>query len=310
LLRNPDGSNPRQLTDELAPVAGFDVTGDGSRIAWTAGGVVKLMRIDGTGEDTLTTGGMFEYAPRFTPDGRSILVGRRDAAGVDAGYWIVPLGDGEARQVLVGEAPPLGSSSLGGDGVSSGEGGPVWAGRAAFDTAGRHIAVTTATGNVWLVDLAPSTAADATEDTGVLALDAPVWSPNTNRFFVVGHRTGEPRDALWSITTSGIATRVTDADGSVAVASDGSIAFLVRDSLGTTHMAVGRSTAPDAAHALTNDANLRDRWPAFSPDGKAVLFARVPVASDDVSAGIWTVDVSSGRLSALTTTGAFPRWLP
>jgi hypothetical protein len=29
-----------------------------------------------------------------------------------------------------------------------------------------------------------------------------------------------------------------------------------------------------------------------------------------VSAGIWTVDVSSGRLSALTTTGAFPRWLP
>jgi hypothetical protein len=309
-LMNPDGSNPRQLTDELAPVAAFDVTGDGLRIAWTAGGVVKLTRIDGTGQDRLTPNGTFEYAPKFAPDGRSILVGRRDAAGIDLGYWLVPLGDGEARQVLAREAPPLGSASLGGDGVSTGEGGPVWAARAAFDTAGRRIAVTTGSGNVWLVDLAASSVAEGSEDTGILALDAPVWSPTTNRFLVVGRRTGEPRDGLWSITIGGVVTRLTDADGSVAVGSDGSIAFLVRDTLGTTHVAVGRSTAPDVAHTLTNDVNLRDRWPAFSPDGKTVLFARVPVASDDVSAGIWTVEISSGQLSALTTTGAFPRWLP
>jgi tricorn protease-like protein len=107
-----------------------------------------------------------------------------------------------------------------------------------------------------------------------------------------------------------VTTRLTDADGSVAMAADGSIAFLVRDSLAATHVAVGRYSAPEAAHTVTNDVNLRDRWPAFSPDGQTVLFARVPVADDDVSAGIWTVEIGSGRLSALTTTGAFPRWLP
>ena len=309
-LMNPDGSNPRQLTDELAPVSGFDVTGDGSRIAWSAGGAVSVMRIDGTGLDTLTAAGTFEYSPKFAPDGRSILVGRRDAAGVDLGYWLVPLGGGEARQVLTREAPPLGSSSLGGDGVAAGEGGPVWAARAAFDSSARRLAVTTASGNVWLVDLTAPGVADGTDDTAILALDGPVWSQTANRFFVVGRRTGEPRDGLWSISLSGVATRLTDADGSVAAASDGSIAFLVRDSLGTTHVAVGRFNAPDAAHSLTNDVNLRDRWPAFSPDGKSVLFGRVPTASADVSAGIWTVEIDSGRLSALTTTGAFPRWLP
>jgi hypothetical protein len=218
--------------------------------------------------------------------------------------------DGEPRQVLPREAPPLGSSALGGDGVSTGEGGPVWAGRAAFDTAGRRIAVTTGSGNVWLVDLAASSIAEGSEDTRLLALDGPIWSSTTNRFLVVGRQEGETRDGLWSISAGGLVTRLTDADGSVATGSDGSIAFLVRDTLGTTHVAVGRSTAPDAAHTLTNDANLRDRWPAFSPDGKTVLFGRVPSASDDVSAGIWTVEIGSGQLSALTTTGAFPRWLP
>ena len=41
-LMNPDGSSPRQLTAELAPVAGFDVTADGAQVAWSAGGQVKV----------------------------------------------------------------------------------------------------------------------------------------------------------------------------------------------------------------------------------------------------------------------------
>jgi hypothetical protein len=309
-LMNPDGSNPRQLTDELAPVAGFDVTGDGSRVVWSAGGAVKVMRIDGTGLDTLTAAGTLEYAPKFAPDGRSILVGRRDADGTDLGYWLVPLGGGDPRQVLGAEAPPIGSSLLGGDGVSTGEGAPVWAPRAAFDPGARRLAVTTGSGSVWFIDLVTPSSAQAADDTGLVALDGPVWSQTANRFFVVGHKPTEPNDGLWSISLGGVTTRLTDADGSVAMAADGSIAFLVRDSLAATHVAVGRYSAPEAAHTVTNDVNLRDRWPAFSPDGQTVLFARVPVADDDVSAGIWTVEIGSGRLSALTTTGAFPRWLP
>jgi len=309
-LMNPDGSNPRQLTDELAPVAGFDATGDGSRIAWSAGGVVRIMQIDGTGQQTVTQAGNREYAPRFTPDGRELLVGRRDAGGTDLGYWLISLGGGEARQVLPREAPPLGSSELGGDGVSTGEGAPVWAPRAAFDSAGRRLVLTTGSGNVWLIDLAAATETQAAEDTGLIALDGPVWAPSANRFLVVGRKPADGRDGLWSVSPTGAVVRLTDADGSVASASDGSIAFLIRDVLATTHVAVGRYNAPASAHTITNDVNLRDRWPAFSPDGKTVLFARVPQADDELSAGIWTVEIASGRLSALTTTGAFPRWFP
>ncbi len=37
-LMNPDGTNPRQVTWELSPVSGFDVSGDGSAIAYGTGG--------------------------------------------------------------------------------------------------------------------------------------------------------------------------------------------------------------------------------------------------------------------------------
>jgi hypothetical protein len=48
----------------------------------------------------------------------------------------------------------------------------------------------------------------------------------------------------------------------------------------------------------------------FSPDGTVILFGRVAASNADVSAGIWTVDVATGTLSALATDGAYPRWLP
>jgi hypothetical protein len=309
-LMNPDGSNPRQLTDELAPVAGFDVAGDGARIAWSAGGQIHLMQIDGGGEQTLTTGGQFEYAPFFTADGKSLIVGRRDATGADQGYWLVPLGGGDERQILPTGAPPLGSSDLAGDGVSTGEGSPVWAPRAAFDAVGRRVMLTTGSGDVWLVDLDAASPATGATDTGLVASDAPVWAPTSGRFFVVGRHASDGADALWSISLEGSTIKRADADGSVAVAADGSIAVLIRDTSAATHIAVGRIAGLPTIRSLTSAIDLWDRWPAFAPDGKTVLFARVPAANRDVSAGIWTADVSSGRVTALTTDGAFPRWLP
>jgi hypothetical protein len=199
-LMNPDGSNPRQLTDELVPVAGFDFSGDGSRVAWSAGGQIHLMQIDGGGEQTLTANGQFEYAPAFMPDGRSLIVGRRDAAGADLGYWLRPLGGGDERQILPTGAPPLGSTDLLGDGVSTGEGLPVWASRAAFDAVGRRVLLTSGSGEVWLIDLNPTTPADAAIDTGLVAADGPVWSPSSDRFFIVGRRAADSADSVWTVT--------------------------------------------------------------------------------------------------------------
>jgi hypothetical protein len=84
-LMNPDGSNPRQLTTGLAPVAGYDVTADGSRLAWSSGGMVQTMKIDGTEARAITAPQTFEYAPRFAPGGGSILVARRGGDGAYLG---------------------------------------------------------------------------------------------------------------------------------------------------------------------------------------------------------------------------------
>ena len=56
-LMNPDGSNQREVTSELVPVSGYDISGDGTTIAYAAGGVVKKMSIGGDTRYTLTAGG-------------------------------------------------------------------------------------------------------------------------------------------------------------------------------------------------------------------------------------------------------------
>ena len=45
---NPDGTNPREVTSELVPVSGYDISGDGTTIAYGAGGVVKKMSLSAT----------------------------------------------------------------------------------------------------------------------------------------------------------------------------------------------------------------------------------------------------------------------
>jgi Tol biopolymer transport system component len=76
-----------------------------------------------------------------------------------------------------------------------------------------------------------------------------------------------------------------------------------------THVAVARLDSGIAPRALTTATDLDDRWPSFSPDGRSVLFGRVRRDTTS-SAGIWVVDVITGEASALSTDGAYPRWLP
>lgn len=310
-LMNTDGSNPRQLTTELVPVAAFDVSADGDRIAWSAGGTVRTMRMDGGDVQTITGSDAFEYAPRFSPDERSLLVGRRDGAGDDAGFWLVPVDAtaGGERQVLATGAPLLGSTLLGGEGIGATEGVLPWAAQVAFDSAGERLLIKTARGDVRLVDLAPEVPELAVVDPGLVALAGPVWSPAESRFVIAARRAAETADSIYAVSIDGTATRLVAGGGSVAVASDGLMAFVVPDASGTTRLAVARSTDSEP-RVLTPTGDLSDRSPAFAPDGRSVLFARVRGGETVISAGIWVIDQLTGRLSPLTTDGAYPRWLP
>lgn len=311
-LMNPDGSNPRQLTTELVPVAGFDVSGDGDRVAWSAGGAIRTMRMDGGDVETLTDGDAFEYAPKFSPDQRSLLVGRRDAAGVDLGYWLVPLDPtaGGERQVLAAGAPPLGSTQLEGDGIGTTERALPWAAQAAFDATGARLLITTGRGDVRLVDLDPDVPELAVIDTGLVATAGPVWSPADGRFVVAGRQGGQSADGIYAVGTDGTAARLLPGGGSVAVAPDGLLAFLVPDSSGGTRLAIARSSDVQPRALTPAGDPLSDRSPAFAPDGRSILFARVRGNETVVSAGIWVIDPVTSRLSPLTTDGGYPRWLP
>lgn len=311
-LMNPDGSNSRQLTTELVPVAGFDVSGDGDRVAWSAGGTIRTMRMDGGDVEALTSGGALEYAPRFSPDQLSLLVGRRDAAGADLGYWLVPLDPtaGGERQVLTAGAPPLGSTQLEGDGLAPTERALPWAAQAAFDGTGSKVLITTGRGDVRLVDLDPDVPELAVIDTGLVGTAGPVWSAADGRFIVAGRQGDQSADSIYAVGIDGAAARLVAGGGSVAVAPDGLLAFLVADSSGATRLAVARSSDVQSRRLTPAGDPLSDRSPAFAPDGRSVLFARVRGEETVVSAGIWVIDLATGRLSPLTTDGSYPRWLP
>ncbi len=180
-LMNPDGSNQREITSELVPVSGYDISGDGTTIAYAAGGVVKKMSIDGGSLTTLTSGGNFEYAPTMTPDGTGLIVGRRAPNGLDIGYWRYPLtGSGDAKQVSPDGAPVLGSVKLPNNGLTGQPGMSVWAPRAAMTSDGSTMLVVRGSdGDVEIVDL---TGANKPLKLSLIGDSRPVWVQSDGAF--------------------------------------------------------------------------------------------------------------------------------
>ncbi|TAJ98849.1 MAG: hypothetical protein EPO36_14090 [Chloroflexota bacterium] len=325
-LMNPDGTSPHQLTTELVPVSGFDATGDGSLVAYSAGGIVSLIGIDGEGVVRLTDDGLFEYAPVFTPDDGSLIVGRRDAADSDLGYWLVPLPDtpGEARQLVERGAPPVGSAALGGDGIGTTDGLPAWMPRSAIDPTGATALIVTASGEPILVNLSLDTAGTPPIAVELLADAAAAWSPRHGAFVVAAAPTRAGAvtagTSLWTIEASGAAAEIPGTGGAVGpvgVGPDGGIAVTVRGAAGR---AAGIGVLPFDSTALTRyDAanGFDDRWPAFSPDSATLLIGRTsfmrPEDADErppAANGIWALDRGSGIARQLSTDGVYARWLP
>lgn len=312
-LMNPDGSNPRQVTTELAPVTAYDVTPDGRSIVYAAAGAVRAMRLDSGVVTTLTAAGRFEYAPVLAPGGGDVLVGRRDAAGADLGYWLVPMPDasgGPERQVLPDGAPPLGSAAFGGDGRDLGPDVSAWAGRAAFDPGGTSLVVVDGQGRVVRAALDQTPLPPIVEVEAITSpIGAPVWADTvgslggSGTFLVSGDVAGG--SAVIRLDESG--TALFPAAGPVSVAGHGGIATLVAPSgahIGYT------SLATRAPEPLTRDADLLDRSPQFSPDGLTLLFGRVLASDPTRSAGIWLAGIDGRDLRQLSIDGSAARWLP
>jgi len=314
-VMNPDGTNQRQLTVELAPVSSFDTSADGARVVFASAGIVTITQIDGTGVERLTPpDGRLEYAPAFTPDDSGVVVARRDPAGGDLGYWLVPRPGtpGEEHQILGRGAPEPGSAALGGDGIGDTEGTPPWMPRIAFEATGERVLIVTAMGEVALVALGPGRSAPIFFVAIRLVADAaPVWAPSRGAFLVAGTAPGNPGRALFAVDLQGRVTRIAGTDGAVGAAGlrpSGGLAILVRLPDGSTRLRL--LSASGASRDLAAPVGRDDRWPAWSPDGKTLLIGRTLTAQPGSSDGIWLVDADTDAAEQLTRDGAFARWIP
>jgi hypothetical protein len=319
-LMNPDGTSPHQLTTELVPVSGFDATGDGSRVAFSAGGIVSVVGSDGEDLVRLTADGRFEYAPVFTPDDQRLIVGRRGQDGTDLGYWLVPVpgATGQERQLVDHGAPALGSAGLGGDGIGGTDGLPGWMPRSAVDPTGRFAIIVTGAGEVLTLDLGPDPLPGAAVTVPLVSDASAAWSPRHGAFILSAAPTGDGSaatggPALWVVATDGtphVLEGTEGAVGPIAVGPDGSIAMTIRDS---GNEAAGIGLLPSSSITLTRytpAAASDDRWPTFSPDGATLLVGRTFVDRPDDGDGIWALDLGTGTALQLSTDGAYARWLP
>ena len=308
-LMNPDGSNQRQVTAELVPVSGFDISGDGNTIAYGSGGVVKRMGIGGDNLQTLTAAGSFEYAPAFVPDGTALVVGRRDSRGADQGYWRIPLVSGaDQRQIAPDGAPGLGSVALGDEGLTGAVGEPAWAPRAAFSADGTSMLIVLGFQNaVELVDMA---GVRQPVKLSLAGNSRPVWDQIDDAFYVAATPDQGSSWSYWRVSVSGATIRIGPAAGDLTASVKGSMAFVVRSADGSTHLAFTASAANGTVGLLTNDPTWSEVSPSFSPDGSMIVFGRFSTTSPTASAGIWIIRPDGTELTNLAIDGAYPRWLP
>ena len=300
---NPDGTNPRQLTDELVPVTAYDVTADGRRVVYAAGGVVSTFRMGDATPTVLTPAGAFDYAPRLVPDGSAVLVGRRDrATGGGEGVWLLPIdSSAQPRQILATGAPPTGSAASGTGNGDSLTPGP-WTSVDAVSTDGSTALVRTGGGSIVEVDLATG----AASATGLHDPVGPIqWSDREQGFVVEAQDGLHTTPAAWVVPIGAPPRQLSGGGAWLAASSQGALLWLS----GTDPQHVTVQSGSGAPLALTTSAILSDREPSFSPAGDLVVFARVPT-SGGASAGIWEVRTDGRDLGQLSPDGTQPRWLP
>jgi len=306
-LMNPDGSNQRELTWELVPVSGYDISGDGTTLAYGAGGSVKTMSITGSALNTLTPSGSFEYAPTITQDGTGVIVGRRDTSGADKGYWRYPLVTGtDVRQVALDGAPGPGSAQLNPDGLTGAVGMTAWMPRAAYSSDGKKMLVVRGADDlVELVDIADPSKAIRLSIQGD---SRPVWSQADSAFYLAASMDRAATWSCWRVELDGSLTSCGAARSDVAGSGTG-LAVVVNGNDGAYHVSY-EVLGQASSRLLMTDPDYSEASPSFSPDGGQVVVARVAANSPLISAGIWKINVDGTGLTVLATDGSRPHWVP
>jgi hypothetical protein len=309
-LMNPDGSNQREVTAELVPVNGFDISGDGNSIAYGAAGQVKRMKINGENSTVLTAEGAFDYAPSFTPDGTALVVARRDPSGADLGYWRIPMVSGvDPKQLTSDGAPGLGSVALTGETLTGLPGEPSWAPRAAFSADGKSMLLVRGQDDV--VELVDAAGATPPVLLALKGNSRPIWDQAAGVFYVTARPAPGEAWSLWRVALDGTIANVGAAAGDLSLASvGGSLTAIVSTQDGSMHLRFSATAGSADWSWLTGDTGWNEGSPSFSPDGSLIVFARYAAGDPKTSGGIWVIGPDGKGLTNLAIDGAYPRWMP
>lgn len=332
---NPDGTNQRQLSAELSPVTDYAVAPDGRSFVVGDGRGLILQQSDGSGRRSLTDDGVLEFDPTFSPDGRSIALGRASArTGEGLGLWQRSADGGDARRIeLPGELAVSPSPSA----TDGAEPAPVLrAPRYAPD--GQALAFVDTSGRVGIVELP----AERLTSVAFVALAPPVWLPDSSGVLVTGlppppgdarpARVDEPLqpldplgagldgEALEAVgialfpRSGGAVEETTFGRGAarVSVDANGTVAFL-RLSTGEDPPVGGRLYLADGPRRLPRSVaattDLVVSAVAFAPEPDLVALA-LPGGGRLRQDGIWLLDLGTDELALLAEDGSWPRWLP
>jgi len=300
-----------QITTAPAGVWDFTVAPDGSQIVYSAlnqDGGTDLWVTSGTEEPALllACAKSFCTTPAFSPDGRVLAYSRRNPSDFAAAAVSPPriyMLDMQTKEVapLLADSQKLGTDphwsadgkwlaylapDRGGVVVFNLESGaetlyPTLTGEVgAWDTQRNVLMMSEAheldskqIDHLFLVDPVGQTRRDMSGEASLVQDNAPAWSP----------------DGKW------IAFRRNELTGE-------------RQSL-TKQLWIMRADGTDA-RPLTGDPSVDYSAPSWSPDGRHLIYHKLPLKGPAVVRSVWAMDPATGEERQLASDGLLPLWVP
>jgi TolB protein len=147
-----------------------------------------------------------------------------------------------------------------------------------------------------------------------------VWSPVDNVLLVADFRPQDEKFTVHLLQVDLTQGKLVDLSGegqpvedtSPAWSPDGAWVAFTRKPAGVSmgkQIWLMRADGREARY-LTADPAIHHGLPAWSPDGRTLVFQRFPLKEIEVLPGIWLLDVGTGRVEELVTSGRQPVWWP
>jgi TolB protein len=314
------GGEPVQLTKEPLGIWDYAASPDGATVAYGAiqpGGESHLWSVSTDGSERrqllncpqAACSGVYWF-----PDGRRLMYERRNLTAPDASApslsWRAPLGPARLwwLDLATEETGPVFQ-----DGQRLGYGPRI-------SPDGQWVAyVSPSDQGIQLFNLSDGRNRLIRSEMGEPA----AWSPRSDAVLLIDVRPQEDGSFAVHLLRAGLEGEpptdlTSDAnaqDSAPAWSPDGTWIALARKDLAASSPTAGRQLwlmRPDGSEArqLTTETEADHGPPAWSPDGRTLLFQRYNLSAPLPQPSVWLLDVQTGEVREVVAKGGQPAWLP